>query len=71
VFACVPGFDDSDTCFHGKYYSDCNEDVRIVAEGCKWWHFFPSQNFDDHLKKFNQITDNSYKLNVSPIYDKI
>ena len=39
-----PNLNDTTTCWHGRYYKDCNLDMHIVAYGCKWWHFFPFQN---------------------------
>ncbi len=48
----VPGLesvrrdDDVLTCFHGYGYKDCNEAIRVVFQGCKWWHFYPWQTFE-------------------------
>ena len=63
-----PNMNDTNICWHGKNYQDCNEDIRIVAYGCKWWHFFPEQKFKAHVKKFNEITENSYKLDFENIF---
>ena len=54
-----PDFDDSDTCWHGQWYSDCNSVDRVMQGGCKWYHFHPDEKFEAHLKKFNEITKNS------------
>ena len=60
-----PDYDDSKTCWHGQYYKDCNRDIQIVAYGCKWWHFYPSETFEDHAKKFNELTDDAYELKIT------
>ena len=63
-----PTFNDTNICWHGKNYQDCNKDIRIVAYGCKWWHFFPSQEFKDHVKKFNEITENAYTIDFGNMF---
>jgi hypothetical protein len=63
-----PSMNDTNTCWHGKNYQDCNRDIRIVAHGCKWWHFFPTQKFKEHVKKFNEITNNEYKLDFGTMF---
>ena len=63
-----PDLNDTDTCWHGVYYGDCNNDIHIVAHGCKWWHFFPSQEFSDHVDKFNELTENYYNLNLTEMF---
>ena len=59
---------DTNTCWHGKDYYDCNEDIRIVAHGCKWWHFFPTQKFEEHVEKFSEITKNVYRLDFGNMF---
>ena len=63
-----PSMNDSETCWHGKNYNDCNDDIRIVAYGCKWWHFFPFQTFKDHVKKFRELTENEYEIKYEKIF---
>ena len=63
-----PNLNDTSTCWHGRYYKDCNLDMHIVAYGCKWWHFFPFQKFDEHVKKFNEITKNAYNLDFGSMF---
>lgn len=58
-----PEMDDSDSCWHGKNYISCDLFRRIIAYGCKWWHFRPFQTLDEHVQKFNEITNNSYNFN--------
>ncbi len=65
-----PGFDDSDVCFHGFGYGDCNRDIHIVYQGCKWWHFFPDQTFQEHLDKFHELTGNKYVLQLKSPFDR-
>ena len=40
-----PFFDDSEQCWHGRGFKDCNLEIHIVPHGCKWYHFFPEQPF--------------------------
>lgn len=63
-----PAFDDSSQCWHGFGYKDCNIEMHIVPHGCKWYHFFPSQNFQAHVDKFNEITKNEYNLSLKDMY---
>ena len=63
-----PSMNDSTICWHGKNYHDCNMDIRIIPYGCKWWHFFPFQKFEDHVKKFNELTENIYKIDFGNIF---
>ena len=65
-----PYFDDSSQCWHGRGYKDCNMDIHIVPHGCKWWHFYPSQTFKEHVEKFNQLTGNSYDLQITDIFSQ-
>ena len=65
-----PGFDDRDQCWHGQHYKDCNIDMHIVPHGCKWFHFYPFQTFEEHVKKFNELTKNEYNTVVENIYEK-
>jgi len=59
-----PGFSDEEQCWHGKGFKDCNKDIHIVYQGCKWWHFYPDQSFDDHLEKFYELTNHSIKIDL-------
>ena len=51
-------------------YKDCNMDIHIVPHGCKWWHFYPSQTFEEHVEKFNQLTGNAYDLQITDIFSQ-
>ena len=62
-----PSMNESNICWHGKYYNDCNKDRRMIPFGCKWWHFHPYENFETHVKKFNKLTDYMYKGAVSEL----
>ena len=57
-------FDDSGRCWHGRGYKDCNRDIHIVFQGCKWWHFFPDQDFSEHLAKFYELTNHTIHLDI-------
>ncbi|XP_023327709.1 uncharacterized protein LOC111700876 [Eurytemora carolleeae] len=59
--------DDNATCFHGKGYRDCNKDIHIVYQGCKWYHFYPNEKFDAHLEKFRELTNNEIKLEIQTL----
>ena len=59
-----PEFDDSGSCWHGRGYKDCNRDIHIVYQGCKWWHFYPDQSFQDHLDKFYELTNDTIALDL-------
>ena len=63
-----PLFDDSDICWHGQGYKDCNQDIHIVPHGCKWFHFFPSQTLQEHIDKFNELTQNAFNVETKDIY---
>lgn len=63
-------FDDSKQCWHGQGYKDCNIDIHIVPHGCKWFHFFPFQTFQEHVDKFNELTDFAYNPQVTDLYAK-
>lgn len=63
-----PEFDDSEQCWHGQGYKDCNIDIHIVPHGCKWFHFFPFQTFQEHVDKFNELTDFAYNPKVTDFY---
>jgi len=56
--------DDSETCFHGRGYKDCNRLIHIVYQGCKWYHFFPDETFNNHFEKFKELTNNSIQLDI-------
>ena len=62
-----PGPGDAATCWHGRGYKDCNKDIHIVYQGCKWWHFFPSQRMPDHIDKFYELTNNSIQLDINAL----
>ena len=48
---------------NGKYVSqDCNRQVHFVYQGCKWWHFYPDQTFDEHVAKFKELSNNAIEL---------
>ena len=64
-----PDFDDSDTCWHGRTYSDCNRGRLTVSGGCKWWHFFPDEDLKTHLTVFNEITSHELKDFVENLLD--
>ena len=61
-----PALDDSKTCFHGFGYENCNKGLapnhRVRRTGCKWWHFLYYENFQSHLNKFYQLTNNSVTI---------
>merc|ERR1711892_65480 len=59
-----PSLVDGATCWHGRGYRDCNKDIHIVYQGCKWWHFFPFQRMAEHLEKFYELTNNTIKLDI-------
>ena len=63
-----PAFNDTDVCYHGYGYKDCNEEIHIVYEGCKWWHFYPEQTFQEHVDKFHELTNNSYTFSFLDPY---
>ena len=57
-----PDFDDSNICWHGNGYKDCNMDIHIVPHGCKWYHFYPFQTFEEHVDKFHELTNHEYDI---------
>ena len=57
-------WDDGRVCFHGYGYKDCNKDMHIVFQGCKWYHFFPEENFAAHVRKFHELTNNYYNISL-------
>ena len=57
-----PDMDDSNTCWHGTHYRDCNKEDTHITGGCKWWHFYPSQRFPEMVQRFKEITNFSYNL---------
>ena len=63
-----PDFDDSKQCWHGKFYKDCNIDIHIVGHGCKWFHFFPFQTFEEHVEKFRELTQDEYNIDLKSIF---
>ena len=63
-----PYFDDSKQCWHGEGYKDCNMNIHIVPHGCKWWHFYPFQKFEEHIAKFNELTEDSYNLHFNDVF---
>ena len=66
-----PYMDDSEICWHGKDYTDCNQDTQHVKGGCKWWHFYPNHNLAVHIKKFRELTNGIYNSNISSLYFNI
>jgi hypothetical protein len=64
-----PDFDDSATCWHGKNYEDCNKEFVRMPGGCKWWHFYPTETFEEHVKKFHQLTNNVYKSKLELMFE--
>ena len=63
-----PDMDDSNICWHGKNYADCNKGNKHVEGGCKWWHFFPRHNLEVHIQKFQELTNKTYNKNISSLY---
>ena len=63
-----PNFNDSEICWHGKNYRSCDIEMRIISGGCKWWHWRPKQTLEEHVKKFNEITGNTYKLEFGNMF---
>jgi len=59
-----PQLKDEKTCFHGQGYADCNKDIHIVYQGCKWWHFYPDQKIQDHYDKFYELTNHTINLDI-------
>ena len=57
-----PALEDSETCFHGVGYEDCNTARVQLHLGCKWWHFYPFESFENHLDKFYQFTNKTVTL---------
>ena len=59
-------FDDRSTCWHGDgTYEDCNNvlwtrNIMIRYNGgtCKWWHFFPYEEYPAVRSKFQEILAN-------------
>jgi hypothetical protein len=66
-----PKFNDSLQCWHGSGYKDCNIDIHIVKHGCKWYHFYPFETFQDHLDKFNELTNYVYDIQLSDMYNTV
>ena len=56
---------DENICWHGTQngFIDCNKEREMKDCGGKWWHFFPQQDFEEHIIKFHQITNNSVPIN--------
>ena len=50
-----PYFDDSEQCWHGRGFKDCNLEIHIVPHGCKWYHFFPDQPFQGLFRTMQTI----------------
>ena len=42
--------------------------MHIQPHGCKWYHFFPQQTFEEHVEKFNEITNNVYNIDYQELY---
>ena len=66
-----PYMDDSESCWHGKNYISCDIYRTIIAGGCRWWHFRPLQSLKEHIQKFNEITNNTYKFNFKDIHSEL
>ena len=47
--------DDSETCFHGKEFGNCNRNNPIRDSGCKWWHFHSIERKSELDRKFKEI----------------
>ena len=39
--------------------------MHIVYQGCKWWHFYPDQTFDEHVTKFKELSNNTIELGIN------
>ncbi len=65
-----PSLDDEDTCYHGYGYKDCNRNIHVVFGGCKWWHFYPDQTFDEHVRKFHELTNDTYSFRFMNPYEE-
>ena len=63
-----PELDDSNICWHGSHYEDCNFKRITIPTGCKWWHFFPHHKLDIHVNKFRELTKNSFDSKLSELY---
>ena len=50
--------DDSETCWHGSEYSNCDRTTPIRSAGCKWWHFHSIERKSDLDRKFKEILNN-------------
>jgi hypothetical protein len=37
--------------------------------GCKWWHFYPTETFEEHVKKFHQLTNNVFKSKLELMFE--
>ena len=66
-----PDLDDSPTCWHGRKYTDCNRKRETIPGGCKWWHFFPDEDFDTHVQRFRQITNDVFEDKLAAIFDEL
>jgi len=65
-----PSLSDTNTCWHGRGYKDCNKDIHIVYQGCKWWHFYPFQRMPEHIDKFYELSNNTIKLDIKVLTKK-
>jgi len=60
-------FDDQETCWHGDgTYEDCNNVlwtrnvlIRFKGGSCKWWHFYPYEEYATVRSKFHEILAHS------------
>ena len=66
-----PDMDDSDSCWHGRNYISCDLYRPIIPKGCKWWHFRPLQTLNEHIQKFNEITNNTYNFNLKTMNSEL
>jgi hypothetical protein len=63
-----PELDDSNTCWHGSHYEDCNYQRIRIPNGCKWWHFYVHHKLDIHVNKFKELTKNLFNSKLSLLY---
>jgi hypothetical protein len=72
-----PRFNDEATCWHGDgTYEDCNNvlwtrNIMIRYKGgtCKWWHFFPTEDYAAVRSKFQVPSFTSLPPRSDLFYD--
>ncbi len=47
----------SSTCFYGFDWDNCNQGRQEAKNGCKWWHFSPTDTERNLMKKYREIRD--------------